>query len=81
MLFRSPDNRQFNLADLINESDKDGRDSIRAAIAELETLGYVNRTRERDRSGQLKGMAYEVVNCVNETEGLAVGEDSNAHTL
>lgn len=39
---------------------KDGKDSIRAQIRELEAYGYITRERARNEKGQLKGCDYTI---------------------
>lgn len=39
---------------------KDGEDSIRTSLKELEKYGYLIRERERDESGKMKGMIYHI---------------------
>ena len=39
---------------------RDGRDSIRSALKELESFGYVETTRVRDEKGRLRGTEYIV---------------------
>jgi hypothetical protein len=38
----------------------DGRDSIRTAIAELESKGFLSRQRERDGNGTLTGTQWHI---------------------
>ena len=42
------------------EINADGRDSVRAALAELEKAGYVIRKRIRDEKGHYSGNRYEI---------------------
>ena len=39
---------------------KDGKDSVRTALTELEEFGYVETARVRDEKGRLKGTEYIV---------------------
>jgi predicted transcriptional regulator len=39
---------------------KDGEDSIRSGLKELEKYGYLERERERDDSGRMKGSIYHI---------------------
>ncbi len=39
---------------LIEASDKDGRDSVRSALVELERFGYRKKTKVRDKAGQIR---------------------------
>lgn len=61
-MMSKPNDWRFNLPDMIN-SHKDGEDSIRTAIKELEACGYVKRFRPRNERGQLgptEMLVYEV---------------------
>lgn len=62
-----PDDWIFYETELIKHS-KDGRDSIRGGLKELEDKGYLVRERARDDSGKLKGtdwLLYETPQNVN----------------
>lgn len=39
---------------------KDGEDSIRSGLKELEKYGYLERERERDENGRMRGVVYRV---------------------
>lgn len=39
---------------------KDGEDSIRSGLKELEKYGYLERERERDDSGRMRGIVYHI---------------------
>ena len=39
---------------------KDGEDSIRSGLKELEKYGYLERERERDDSGRMRGIIYHI---------------------
>jgi hypothetical protein len=39
---------------------KDGEDSIRSGLKELEKYGYLERERERDENGRMRGIIYKV---------------------
>ncbi|NCC44556.1 MAG: helix-turn-helix domain-containing protein [Clostridia bacterium] len=54
-----PDGWNFNLKGLAT-LNKDGVDSIRATMNELEAAGYVTRNRSRNEKGQLLGTEYTV---------------------
>lgn len=54
-----PDGWNFNLKGLAT-LNKDGIDSIRSTMNELEEAGYVTRNRDRNEKGQLRGTEYTV---------------------
>ena len=54
-----PDEWDYTLKGLTALSS-DGIDSIRRTISELEAAGYILRSRERNRRGQLKGTEYVI---------------------
>ena len=58
-LLSRPDDWQVYESEVIKHF-KDGRDSIRAGITELQLSGYITRTRMRDTHGRMRGMQYEV---------------------
>lgn len=39
---------------------KDGEDSVRTGLKELEKFGYLERERERDENGRMKGVIYHI---------------------
>lgn len=39
---------------------KDGEDSVRSGLKELEKFGYLERKRERDENGRMKGVIYHI---------------------
>lgn len=55
--FSRPNDWQFYAADLVNQST-DGRDSVRAALKELEECGYLVRTQEQGEDGKFKKLEY-----------------------
>lgn len=54
-----PDNWSYSLAGLVALC-ADGKDSVRSAVHELETLGYLYRGRRRDAAGRLGESVYLV---------------------
>lgn len=54
-----PDDWDYSLRGLTT-INKDGLDSIRSAIIELEKAGYIRRSRTRNKNGQLKGNEFIV---------------------
>ena len=57
LLFSLPDNWEFSVQGLIALFPKDGKDSIRSGIEELEKRGYLKRERVRE-AGKLKGSKW-----------------------
>lgn len=58
-LLSKPDNWQIYESDLIKRS-KDGRDSIRSGLRELEKYGYMSRRQLRNEDGSFSAMEYVV---------------------
>lgn len=58
-LMSRPDGWQVYEHDLMNKGTE-GRDAIKTALKELETVGYIHRTRKRNKKGQLSSYEYEV---------------------
>lgn len=55
-----PDNWEFSETGLCSIFRKDGRDSIRSGLKELEENGYLVRSRVRDESGKLTSAEWTV---------------------
>lgn len=55
-----PDNWEFSETGLCSIFKKDGRDSIRSGLKELEENGYLVRSRVRDESGKLTSVEWTV---------------------
>ncbi|WP_378210035.1 DnaD domain protein [Anoxybacteroides rupiense] len=58
-LLSKPDNWQIYIADLEKKA-KDGRDSVRTGLRELEENGYVRKVRTRGTNGKFAGWEYQV---------------------
>jgi hypothetical protein len=58
-LLSKPDNWQIYERELIKRS-KDGRDSVRAGLRELEKFGYISRRQLRNEDGSFSSMEYIV---------------------
>ena len=56
-LLSLPDNWKIYEDEIVKHA-KDGKDSLKSAIKELITHGYIERERIRNSSGQLKGYSY-----------------------
>jgi hypothetical protein len=50
-LLAKPDDWITNTQNLVNNSDKDGKESVASGLKELETCGYLRRKRVRDSKG------------------------------
>ncbi|GFI24563.1 hypothetical protein IMSAGC011_03364 [Lachnospiraceae bacterium] len=59
LILSLPEEWDYTLAGLAMLS-KDGKDSVRTALTELEEFGYVETARVRDEKGRLKGTEYIV---------------------
>ena len=66
-LLSLPDDWQIYQKDLVNRAT-DGDTSLRSGIIELEKAGYLKRERQRNESGQVKGMIYHIIENPNEQE-------------
>ena len=66
-LLSKPDDWQVYESDIVKHG-VDGRDSVRSAIKELITCGYVKRTRSRDEKGKLGASEY-VISEVSSKDG------------
>jgi hypothetical protein len=53
-LLTKPDSWKVRFSDLLNHSDKDGRESLRSGFKELEQAGYAIRNKVRDRQGRFE---------------------------
>ena len=59
LMLSLPDNWDYSIAGLVSLS-KDGKDSVMAALAELEKFGYLKRTRTTNSKGQFSGVIYDI---------------------
>ena len=59
LMLSLPENWDYSAAGLVTLS-KDGKDSVNAALKELEKFGYLRRTQAYDASGKFKGYNYEI---------------------
>lgn len=57
LMLSFPDDWDYTLAGLVTRS-RDGIDSVREGLKELEKYGYLERRRARNETGQLKGTEY-----------------------
>lgn len=72
-LLSKPDNWKTYVSD-IEKKAKDGRDSVRSGLKELEANGYVRKVRVRDENGKFIGWEYEVFEIPTETGFTENGE-------
>lgn len=59
LMLSLPENWDYSAAGLVTLS-KDGKDSVNAALKELEKFGYLRRTQAYDESGKFGGYNYEI---------------------
>lgn len=59
LMLSLPDDWDYSVAGLVTLS-KDGRDSVNAALKELEKFGYLKRTQAIDENGKFSGYNYEI---------------------
>lgn len=59
MMLSLPDTWDYSVSGLVKLS-KDGKDSVMAALAELEKFGYLKRERKTNEKGQFAGIDYTV---------------------
>ncbi|MEE0929943.1 MAG: helix-turn-helix domain-containing protein [Acutalibacteraceae bacterium] len=59
LILSLPDNWDYSQAGLAAIC-KDGEDSVRSGLKELEKYGYLERERERDENGRMKGVIYKI---------------------
>lgn len=76
-LLSFPDNWKFNTAHLSNNR-KEGRDSIKAALAELVAFGYAERVIQRNDDGTLAGTSYEIYERPRDVKPVPRHEDNRA---
>lgn len=59
-LMSKPDNWDVIVEYLVGQSEKDGRDSVRGALKELESAGYIARTKTKNDQGKYDGTDCEI---------------------
>ena len=59
LMLSLPENWDYSAAGLVTLS-KDGKDSVNAALKELEKFGYLRRTQAIDANGKFSGYNYEI---------------------
>lgn len=68
-LMSKPDNWDVIVEYLVGQSEKDGRDSVRGALKELETAGYIARTKTKNNQGKYDGTDCEIFEEPNVSPG------------
>ena len=71
-LLSKPDDWSIRTSELVNASDADGRDAVRAGLLELRAAGYLELIKERDKGGLIRSayMLYEVPKKPRTEDGL-----------
>lgn len=59
-LLTKPDDWEIVVADLLNQSEKDGRESLRGGLNELREAGYLVLVDRRDENGRFLGRGYDL---------------------
>lgn len=59
LMLSLPDDWNYSISGLVKLS-KDGKDSVMAALAELERFGYLTRNRTTNSKGQFSGVEYNI---------------------
>lgn len=59
LMLSLPDSWDYSIAGLVTLS-KDGKDSVMNTLTELETLGYLKRTKTTDNLGRFTGYDYDI---------------------
>lgn len=59
LMLSLPDDWNYSVAGLVSLS-KDGKDGVMSALSELESFGYLKRTRVVDDKGRFSGIEYDI---------------------
>lgn len=59
LMLSLPDDWNYSVSGLVSLS-KDGKDSVMAALGELENFGYLERIRTTNSKGQFSGIEYNI---------------------
>lgn len=78
-LLSRPDNWQIYETELEQHST-DGLSGLKSGIKELEEIGYIQRSRKRDKSGRLNGYEYLVYEQPHHIRFSNVGKTVNGKT-
>ena len=78
-LLSLPDNWQIYEIELVRHF-KDGRDSIRAGLKELITVGYIKRNQRRAESGHFAGYEYQVFEIPQQVTVVGLSDNGESPT-
>lgn len=73
LMLSLPEGWDYSAAGLVTLS-KDGKDSVNAALKELEKFGYLRRTQAIDEGGKFSGYNYEIYEQPSDTAKAAAAE-------
>ena len=77
LMLSLPEGWDYSAAGLVTLS-KDGKDSVNAALKELEKFGYLRRTQAIDTGGKFSGYNYEIYEQPSDTAKAAAAEKEAA---
>ena len=77
LMLSLPDGWDYSAAGLVTLS-KDGKDSVNAALKELEKFGYLRRTQATDTGGKFSGYNYEIYEQPSDAAKAAAAEKAAA---
>lgn len=77
LMLSLPEGWDYSAAGLVTLS-KDGKDSVNAALKELEKFGYLRRTQAIDEGGKFSGYNYEIYEQPSDTAKAAAAEKGKA---
>ena len=77
LMLSLPDGWDYSAAGLVTLS-KDGKDSVNAALKELEKFGYLRRTQAIDTGGKFSGYNYEIYEQPSDAAKAAAAEKAAA---
>ena len=77
LMLSLPDGWDYSAAGLVTLS-KDGKDSVNAALKELEKFGYLRRTQTTDTGGKFSGYNYEIYEQPSDAAKAAAAEKAAA---
>lgn len=77
LMLSLPEGWDYSAAGLVTLS-KDGKDSVNAALKELEKFGYLRRTQSIDEGGKFSGYNYEIYEQPSDAAKAAAAEKATA---